>query len=399
MITDTSTEKPCGYSHFKRVRYFHGMLLTDRDFREEQIYHLEKRRLLNRMLHGWGVVCGLGIDWTPGKKSLIIKPGLALDCHGNEIFVCEPYQIDVSALLCTSKTPSRTADPCEEPPAPTPPNEYYLAVCYQEMATDKVAVYAPSGSCEEKTCETSRYAEGFCFELYQQCPKQPAPPPGLIKRFLDCDGVTEFTPRKRFEACANLTDPVKLCKCEALEEFCSEPSPCPGCCPEKHCIVLGKIRINSTDKTVEQVWINECRTYVLSANLIKYLLTSTLSGLQEKFKLVDAEGNDILNPDRTPKHPPDPNLIHTNPIAALCWSLRHLVINGESIEEIEEGTARQGLFAFDARTAEPQIAALQKELAEMRKTYDPAEMEKLKYDLEECKKTMASLEKRLAGKK
>ncbi len=63
MNTDT-TKKSCDYNSYKRTRYFHGMLLTERDFQEEQIYHQEKRRLLNRMLHGWGVVCGLGVKPT-----------------------------------------------------------------------------------------------------------------------------------------------------------------------------------------------------------------------------------------------------------------------------------------------------------------------------------------------
>ena len=43
---------------FARNRYFYGKLLTVRDFEVEQRYHCTKRELLNRLLHGAGVVCG-----------------------------------------------------------------------------------------------------------------------------------------------------------------------------------------------------------------------------------------------------------------------------------------------------------------------------------------------------
>lgn len=43
----------------KRVNYFEGQLLGLDDFRAEQRYHREKRKMHNRFLHGWGVVSGL----------------------------------------------------------------------------------------------------------------------------------------------------------------------------------------------------------------------------------------------------------------------------------------------------------------------------------------------------
>ena len=48
------------YFPFERNRYFYGKLLTVRDFEVEQRYHCTKRALLNRLVHGAGVVCGLG---------------------------------------------------------------------------------------------------------------------------------------------------------------------------------------------------------------------------------------------------------------------------------------------------------------------------------------------------
>ena len=48
-----------------RMNYFQGQLLTARDFRTEQTYVREKLKLLNRCLHGYGVLCGLEICPVP----------------------------------------------------------------------------------------------------------------------------------------------------------------------------------------------------------------------------------------------------------------------------------------------------------------------------------------------
>ena len=43
----------------QRVRYFNGQVLGVDDFNTEQNYFIEKHRLHNRHVHGWGVVNGL----------------------------------------------------------------------------------------------------------------------------------------------------------------------------------------------------------------------------------------------------------------------------------------------------------------------------------------------------
>jgi len=79
------------YSFFpiERNRYFYGKLLTVRDFEVEQGYAGVKRRLLNRLVHGAGVVCGLGVT-TSDESTLTIESGMALDYLGREIVLEEP---------------------------------------------------------------------------------------------------------------------------------------------------------------------------------------------------------------------------------------------------------------------------------------------------------------------
>jgi hypothetical protein len=62
----------------ERVRFFDGQLLTAADFEAEQKYHLEKRRLHNRMLHGFGVVDGLRVSVAGGTDAtVVVSPGFA----------------------------------------------------------------------------------------------------------------------------------------------------------------------------------------------------------------------------------------------------------------------------------------------------------------------------------
>lgn len=98
------TEK-CNSGTFKRVNYFHGMLLTEEDFVDEQTYLREKLKLHNR-LHGAGVAWGLElvkdcIEVSSGGTiaKVFIAPGLALDCAGNEIVVCDKYLVPLDEKI------------------------------------------------------------------------------------------------------------------------------------------------------------------------------------------------------------------------------------------------------------------------------------------------------------
>jgi hypothetical protein len=78
----------------ERPRYFAGKLLTAEDFELEQAYHIGRRRLLNRMLHGAGVVSGLTVG-EGSAGTVTVEPGFALDPRGREILVCEPHVLTI----------------------------------------------------------------------------------------------------------------------------------------------------------------------------------------------------------------------------------------------------------------------------------------------------------------
>ncbi|WP_433830973.1 hypothetical protein ACQP2E_12275 [Actinoplanes sp. CA-015351] len=76
-----------------RPRWFTGRFLTARDLTDEQEYHRGRRHLHNRLLHGWGVVCGLRVrpDDRAGQahEYVRVEPGIALDARGREIVLDE----------------------------------------------------------------------------------------------------------------------------------------------------------------------------------------------------------------------------------------------------------------------------------------------------------------------
>jgi len=85
------------FRQLERTHFFAGRMLSAEDLTREQQYHIEKRRLHNRYLHGWGVVAGLKLSLKPGP-TVVVEPGLAIDCAGNEIVLEAPQTLDIAAL-------------------------------------------------------------------------------------------------------------------------------------------------------------------------------------------------------------------------------------------------------------------------------------------------------------
>jgi len=78
---------PCDIPVFCRNSYYRGKLLTERDFNDEQRYGIDKMRLHQLWLHGWGVVCGLIVKPHPycPDQRLVVTTGLAIDDCGRDI--------------------------------------------------------------------------------------------------------------------------------------------------------------------------------------------------------------------------------------------------------------------------------------------------------------------------
>ncbi|MFI5177706.1 MAG: hypothetical protein ACHQO8_04045 [Vicinamibacterales bacterium] len=191
----------CASQGFTRPRFFAGQLLTEEDLDLLSEYIVGKNRLRNRTLVGDGVVCGLQVTCTPcGGGSVIVHPGSAIDCCGNDIVVPCQQQLDINAMVRQLRIDSLGAD-CGDPCAdakvvsgdgkdvPVLPREYCLYLRYCEELTDPVAAYSTDEACGAQACEPTRVKEGFRFEL--RCPAPKKAPQDFLAQAGKCLGDAE----------------------------------------------------------------------------------------------------------------------------------------------------------------------------------------------------------------
>ena len=162
---------------------------------------------------GNGVVCGLDVSCDPcDVGSVVVGPGYALDCCGNDIVVSCPETLDVLALVRELR--DRTGVDCGEPCDDQPCQTYVLNVLYAEEPTDPVAPY-DQDDCAVGDCQFSRVREGYRFELSCEAAELE---PTVIDKLRECFGVDD---RKVREKAAAMTRVVQLAKAhqgEALAE-------------------------------------------------------------------------------------------------------------------------------------------------------------------------------------
>jgi hypothetical protein len=148
-LPSTSQPAPCNpdahecapVPQFRRLKYVYGQLLGVADFQTEQDYFREKLRLLNRCLHGYGVVCGLlvrpvsdPLDCAPSPAAdppasrVSIDCGVALDCNGDELIVRRPIVFDIWQQL--------SAD--DQRQLGTGSASVYVSLCFCEQPIDPV---------------------------------------------------------------------------------------------------------------------------------------------------------------------------------------------------------------------------------------------------------------------
>jgi len=143
--------------YFERNNYFFGKLMTVRDFFAEQNYFNQKRWLLNRLIHGWGVVCGLDVDIQREANvpfKVVVKPGIALDCWGREILVPVEQKIPPGDNDFESIKEKRRD----------------LAICleYRECKTEPLQI--PPIDCDKKDKgEFNRIRDSFKIQIRNLC--------------------------------------------------------------------------------------------------------------------------------------------------------------------------------------------------------------------------------------
>lgn len=152
--------KEQNYFPFERNRYFYGKLLSVEDFQREQSYMNHKRRLLNRLLYGSGILCGMQVI-EADQESISVEMGVALDGYGREIVLEQPVLKRLSVLdgfqeHCVENENSGTL---------------YLCIEYKEEETEPVHCIGASRNEEGKPLEFNAWKEGCRLFLTSEEPE------------------------------------------------------------------------------------------------------------------------------------------------------------------------------------------------------------------------------------
>ena len=148
----------------KRVNYSLGLVLGVDEFQQEQTYFLERDRLHNRSLHGYGTVHGLQVSSRTGSSGpeILVSSGLAVDPLGREIRISEDQCAKLNEWLSSHQA---KLDENQGSPPAGGPTSLYVVLCYRECETDMVPI--PGGPCrtEEESIAASRIADDFELAL------------------------------------------------------------------------------------------------------------------------------------------------------------------------------------------------------------------------------------------
>lgn len=160
---------------YLRLNHFHGLRLESEDFETGEKYHVEKRKLHNKVCHGRGVIPRYAGQFKVGARrrgdlSVEVMPGYAIDGEGNDILLWEPKIV--------------TIDPAKH--VPKMPGHAYVNAKYVDEPSDFVVNKAnPKFKGHRRVLETCR----IDVEA-----KAPAPEEGVeLARVLLTDQVKEIT--------------------------------------------------------------------------------------------------------------------------------------------------------------------------------------------------------------
>lgn len=303
---EASVEETCALKSFERNKYFYGKLMTVRDFETEQRYFNEKRHLLNRLIHGIGLVCGLKVsepEMIDGKLRIKLSPGVALDCCGHEIVVENGGTFDLGG------SPGEGLN--------------YVYLKYKECVTEPVPSLANPSVCEEVCCY-SRIKEDFEVEV-----SKAGPPAAMAFNWQE---VWQNRQHNIQEVADKLEIPEPKDWIEAkllvtLAEYL-ETVGCPSCDDPK--VLLAVINVTGTDVKVEEEETLALRSIIYSNPMLHELLKSHLTDLDNPHRVTAEQAGALKSVDGVENPGGDVDLVKDNAITIVPDMDNKRITVGES---------------------------------------------------------------------
>lgn len=226
----------------ERNHFFYGKLMDVAQFEKDARYFNLKRSLINRLVLGAGVACGLNVESDP-PGSMRVTPGAAIDWWGREIIVAEPVSFDPHAVTDDQGNP--TGETLEDG------KDVNICLAYAEAKTDLVPVLV--ADCDTPgNCAPSTVREGFRV-LVRPATGGPSEPPACGDPFSQEPWGTA--------ALHNLI-------VERLSQGCPTP-------PDDPCVVLARVTLgkgNGISFARRQVIYNNALLYELILCLAQRVL-------------------------------------------------------------------------------------------------------------------------------
>ena len=145
----------------KRVNYTFGLVLGVEEFLQSDAYFLAKHQVENRLLHGYGTVCGLDVSvQTSPNLEVQVAPGWAINPKGQEIYVSQLMCVQVGDWVQANLPALQTLYPGGAPSG----LHLYVVLCHRQCKTDVVPI--PGQPCQTQTTSApSRILDSFELKL------------------------------------------------------------------------------------------------------------------------------------------------------------------------------------------------------------------------------------------
>jgi hypothetical protein len=147
------------------------------EFPQDQLYLMERDRLHQRALHGYGTVLGLGVrvqDDPGGRPEVVVDPGLAVTPRGESVCVARAQCAGLDGWLAAHAGEIvALGSPPGSPPLGSPPAALtlWVVLCARECETDLVPVLGDPCRTAEDATAASRIADDFELRLVTDPPE------------------------------------------------------------------------------------------------------------------------------------------------------------------------------------------------------------------------------------